>query len=366
MPTDYYEVLGVSRDSDGDEIKQAYRRLARRYHPDVCKEEGAEERFKEISNAYAVLSDPRKRRNYDMYGAEGVSGPRGGSVDIFTLFNEVFGASGSPFGNAQARGSDLHYEVTVDLQAVIEGFDAELEVTRQAECDRCGGSGAAPGTTPATCSMCGGRGVVTEQQRTFFGVMRAQRTCPRCHGRGTVITEPCSQCGGDGVVQSTQTVLVEIPPGIQDGQRIRMAGHGDVPPGGGIPGDLIIGVRVQPHPDLNRRDRDLLLNLDISFSQAALGDQVTVPTVEGEAGITIPPGSQTGDTVALDGQGLPPLHGGRRGRQIVNLHVTTPTDLDEQQRRLLMELALRRGESIDPPQDEGLLQRIKRVLSGEA
>ena len=366
MPDDYYQILGVSRDCSADELKRAYRRLARRHHPDVCREDGAEDRFKEISQAYAVLSDPQKRERYDVYGDDN-GRMTGGAVDIFDIFNQVFGGQGGgPFGNAEARGSDLHYEVTIDLEGVIDGVQAEVEVTRHAECERCYGSGAAPGSTPSTCSICDGHGVVMRQRNTLLGVMATQSTCTRCGGRGTVVTDPCGECSGNGVVQITREIQVDIPAGIQDGQRIRMAGHGDVPPGGGVPGDLIIGVRVEPHPILKRRDRDLVMDLEITFSQAALGDRVTVPTVQGETEVTIQPGSQTGESVVLNGLGLPALHGGRRGRQVVNLRVSTPTDLDDEQRRLLMELALRRGEEIQPPEHEGLFQRIRKVLTGEA
>lgn len=370
MSADYYQVLGISRDCDQNEIKRAYRRLARRYHPDVCKDDGAEDRFKEISKAYAVLSDPQKRRRYDMYGEDAVANGGGAPVDVFDLFSQVFGGMGGPFGGfaaeAQSRGADLYYEVTIDLRAVVDGFEAELEVSRQAECDECGGSGSAPGSAPSTCRLCGGRGYVSRNRQTLLGVMSTSSTCPQCRGRGTIVTEPCEGCGGEGVRQTTQRVPVSIPPGIQDGQRLRMAGHGDAPAGGGIPGDLLIGVRVQKHPDFTRRDRDLLTDLDLTFSQAALGDTVTVPTIDGEREVTIQPGAQTGDTVSLDGLGLPPLHGGPRGRQIINLRVVTPADLDEEQRRLLMELALRRGESIRPPEHTGLFDRIRKVLGGEA
>ncbi|MFO8079709.1 MAG: J domain-containing protein [Armatimonadota bacterium] len=370
MSEDYYQLLGVSRDCEQIEIKRAYRRLARRYHPDVCKDDGAEDRFKEISKAYTVLSDPQKRRQYDMYGEDGGNGrAAGGTTDIFDLFNQVFGGAGGPFGGGQpqARGSDLSYEVTIDMQGVLDGFEAELEVRRQAECDDCGGSGSAPGTAPATCDMCGGRGYVSRQRQTLLGVMATTSPCPRCEGRGTVVTDPCPACDGRGVTPSTQKVLVSIPPGIQDGQRIRMAGHGDVPAGGGIPGDLLITVRVEQHPDLTRRDRDLLMDLDLSFSQAALGDTVVVPTLDGETEVTIQPGAQTGEQVVLDGMGLPPLRGGRRGRQIINLCVVTPQNLDERQRGLLMELAMERGEEIEPGEQTGLFDRIRRkVLGGEA
>lgn len=369
MRRDYYQVLGVSRDCSQEEIKAAYRRLARRYHPDVCDEEGAEERFKEIGEAYAVLSDPEKRRRYDMYGeAEPGAGGFGAPMDLFDLFNHMFGeAMGGHYGfRTEARGADLQYEVTVDLEAVVNGFEAELEVTRQTECETCGGGGAAPGSAPVTCPMCRGRGYVTHERATLLGVMATTTVCPQCHGRGVRIETPCNDCRGRGVVEATQKVLVTIPPGISDGQRIRMPGHGDVPSGGGVPGDLLVLVRVQPHPLLKRRDRDLVMSLDISFVQAALGDQVTVPTIDGEAQITIPPGTQTGDTIELPGLGVPPLHGGRRGRQIIELHVVTPTDLDERQRELLLEFARCRGEKVNPPEHVGLFQRIRNAFNGES
>jgi len=367
VPRDYYQALGVSRDCTQQEIKRAYRRLARRYHPDVCSEDGAEERFKEIGQAYAVLSDPPKRQRYDMYGEDGAAGP-GAPMDLFDLFNQVFGgAMGGPFGfQAESRGGDLHYAVVIDLEAIVEGCEVEVELSRQAECEACGGSGAGPGSSPQTCTLCRGHGYVRRERATILGVMATTTVCPDCAGRGTVVGDPCSECRGRGVVQARQKVLVAIPPGITDGQRIRMAGHGDVPPGGGIPGDLLILVRVEPHPLFTRRDRDLHMPLEISFAQAALGDQITVPTIDGGAEITVGPGAQSGDTIHLRGKGLPPLHGGARGRQIIGLHVVTPTALDEEQRRLLMEFALRRGEQIEPPEHQGLFDRIRKVLSGEA
>ncbi len=367
MSADYYQVLGVSRGCDQQEIKRAYRRLARRYHPDVCREDGAEDKFKEISNAYTVLSDPEKRRRYDMYGENGAS-TNGAPVDVFDLFSQVFGGMGGPFGGfatGPERGSDLHYEISIDLKGVLEGVEAEVEVARQAECEVCGGSGAAAGSAPTTCRTCGGRGFVTRERATILGVMATTSTCHECNGRGTIVTDACASCSGRGVTQSRQKVLVSIPPGIQDGQRIRMAGHGDVPVGGGVPGDLLILVRVQRHPVFTRHDRELVMNLDLSFSQAALGDTITVPTLTGETEVQVRPGAQTGDTVQLDGQGLPPLHGGRRGRQVINLRVVTPTNLDEEQRQLLMELALRRGEDITPSEHVGLFERIRKVLGGE-
>lgn len=369
MPPDFYQVLGVSRDCSPLELKRAYRRLARRYHPDVCPEDDAEERFKEISQAYATLSDPERRQQYDLYGDTDARGTPTPPTDLFDLFRQAFGGMsgrGGPFGfQTEARGKDLQYEVTIDLEAVATGLEAEVEVSRQAECETCGGSGAAPGSSPQTCRTCGGRGQVIHRHNTILGVMATSTVCPDCRGRGTVISVPCADCRGRGVVQETQPVLVTIPPGIADGQRIRMPGQGDVPTGGGIPGDLLVLVRVQRHPLFVRHDRDLHMPLDLSFTQAALGDRLIVPTIDGEAEITVPAGAQSGDTISLPGHGLPPLHGGKRGRQIIELRVVTPTDLNDEQRQLLMELALRRGEEVHPPEHEGLLRRIKQVLTGE-
>lgn len=369
MSQDYYETLGVSRDCSQEEIKRAYRRLARRYHPDVCKEDGAEDRFKEISKAYAVLSDPQKRRRYDMYGEDGLGAAPGGDVNnIFDLFDQVFGGGmGGGFGRqAQQRGRDLQYEVTIDLQGVVEGYEADLEVNRQAECERCGGTGAAEGSMSQTCEMCGGRGVVTHERATLLGVMATTSTCPNCGGRGTIIRNPCGACAGRGVVQTAQRVNVKIPPGIEDGQSLRLAGQGDMPAGGGIPGDLYITVRVAPHDLFTRRGRDLHMNLDLTFAQAALGDTVTVPTVHGETQIEIAPGTQTGETIRLPGMGLPALRGGQRGSQVVHVNVVTPTDLTDEQRRLLMEFALERGEDLRPPEHTGLFDRLRKVFTGEA
>ena len=368
MRRDYYEVLGVSRECSPADIQHAFRRLARRYHPDVCKEPDADERFKEIGEAYRVLSDPARRGRYDRFGHDGdqaFAAPTGFG-DVFDLIEQVFGRGFADWGTAEgpSYGRDLQYEVTIDLAGVLTGVDTDLEVTRQTECQRCNGSGAEPGTTPETCRACRGTGRVTQYRRTILGVMTSQGPCPECHGRGTVIHTPCSECSGTGVVQASQAVHIHIPPGISDGQGIVLPGQGDMPAGGGVPGDLHIRVRVEPHEVFERRDRSLIMQLEVSFTQAALGDRVTVPTIDGEAQVTIPPGTQTGDRVHLRGQGLPALRGGARGDQIVILRVVTPTDLDDEQRRLLLELAARRGEDIDPQAaDKSLFDRLREAFT---
>lgn len=370
LPPDYYHILGVSRTCTQEEIRRAYRRLARLYHPDVCHEPDAEEKFKQIGEAYAVLSNPERRARYDRYGDAGLDGVPAtdtGFGDFFDLFEQVFGGFGSPFGSAQpARGADLQYHLTIDLQTVLTGYDAEIEVDRQGECDRCNGSGSEPGHAPAACPDCGGAGMRTVHRRTILGVIASSSTCPTCGGRGARITHPCAQCRGSGVTRSTQKVLVEVPPGISNGQRIRLPGQGDVPAGGGVPGDLYVHVTVKPDPRFERRDRDLLMRLDISFSQAALGDVVTVPTLEGERELTIPPGTQSGQALLLRGMGLPPLHGGPRGDQIVILRVVTPKNLSERERELFLELARERGQQVRAQvPGKGILGRIREAITGE-
>ena len=369
MPPDYYHILGVARTCTPEELKRSYRRLARRYHPDVCKEPDAEERFKEISEAYAVLADPDKRRRYDTYGEPGLDGFRmdGGFGDFFDIFNQVFGGFGPGFGASEpARGADLEYELTIDLATVVTGWETELEVQRQAECERCSGSGGEPGHDPETCEACGGSGVRTVHRHTILGMMTTRSTCSRCRGRGVHITHACRECSGAGVVSARHKVLVQVPAGIASGQRILHAGQGDVPAGGGVPGDLYVRVMVKPDRRFQRRDRDLIMQLDLSFAQAALGDVVTVPTVDGEQELTIPAGAQHGDALKIPGAGLPPLHGGQRGNQIVGLRITTPQQLTDRERELLEELARERGEQITPqPHGKGIFERIREVLTGE-
>ncbi len=331
MPRDYYQILGVTRTCTHQEVRSAYRRLARRYHPDVCKEPDAETRFKEISEAYTVLSDAAKRDQYDRFGRDGMNGSaaNAGFGDFFDLFNQVFGGgfATGPGAAAPARGADLEYQVAITLSDVVTGWTSEIDVSRQSECDRCGGSGSEPGHDPVTCPRCGGTGYRTVQQRTILGVMNTTAPCAECRGRGVIISNHCEACGGSGVVQATHRVLIEVPPGISSGQGIRYPGQGDACGAGGIPGDLYVRVMVEDDPRFERHDRELITRLDLSFPQAALGDLVVVPTVDGDEELTIPPGAQTGDTLRMRDHGLPRLHGGPRGDQIVLLRVITPTYL---------------------------------------
>ncbi len=371
MPRDYYHILGVSRTCTHQEVKRAYRRLARRYHPDVCNEPDAETRFKEISEAYAVLSDASKRDRYDRFGHDGLNGSaaRPGSGDFFDLFNQVFGGgfTTGPGATAPARGADIEYQVAITLSDVVTGWASEIEVRRQTECERCGGSGSEPGYAPRTCPGCGGAGYRTVQQRTILGVMNTTATCAECGGRGVIITNPCEACGGDGVVEATNKVLVEVPPGIANGQGIRYPGQGHACAGGGMPGDLYVRVMVESDPRFERHDRELITRLDLSFAQAALGDVTLVPTVDGDEELAIRPGAQTGDTLRIPARGLPRLHGGPRGDLIVVLRVLTPTGLTDSQRDSLLAFADASGERIDPqPEAKGIYERIREVFTGEA
>jgi len=369
LPRDYYHILGITRTCTHQEVRSAYRRLARRYHPDVCKEPDADTRFKEISEAYTVLSDAPKRERYDRFGYDGLNGSatNAGVGDFFDLFNQVFGGGFTTGpGGAPARGADLEYQVAITLADVVTGWTSEIDVPRQAECDRCGGGGSEPGHDPSTCQSCGGSGYRTVQQRTILGVMNTTAPCTECRGRGVIISNPCEACGGGGVVEATHEVLIEVPPGISSGQGIRYPGQGDACGGGGVPGDLYVRVMVESDPRFERHDRELVTRLDLSFPQAALGDMTIVPTVDGEEELTVPAGAQTGDTLRLRGQGLPRLHGGPRGDLIVVLRVVTPTGLTEDQRDSLLAFAQHSGEAIDPqPDHKGIYERIRDVFTGE-
>ena len=342
---DYYELLAVPRNASEAEIKKAYRRLAMKYHPDRNPDDKtAEEKFKEAKEAYDVLSDPRKRAAYDQFGHAGVDpsaagagggyGFRGASFsDIFDdVFGDIFGGArgGRP---ASYRGADLRYDLELSLEEAVRGTTVKVRVPTQVQCETCEGSGAKKGTSPVTCTTCGGQGQVRMQQG-FFSI---QQTCPRCKGRGKIVTEPCATCHGQGRVQETKTLSVKIPPGVDTGDRIRLAGEGEAGESGGVPGDLYVQIRVRPHPLFSREGSDLHCEMPIAFTTATLGGEIDAPSLEGRVRLKVPAGTQTGKVFRLRGKGVRPVHGGEIGDLLCRVVVETPVDLNEQQKELLRE-----------------------------
>jgi molecular chaperone DnaJ len=345
MPTnrDYYDILGVGRDATEEDIKKAYRRLARQYHPDMNKEPGAEERFKEINEAYQVLSDPEKRAAYDRFGHAGLQGfdmNAGFEGFPFTdIFDAFFGTGRTTPRRGPERGADLRYQLTLSFEEAIFGCEKQIDVPRWESCPVCKGSRAEPGTSPARCPLCRGTGEVRRVQQSIFGQFVTVTTCDRCHGDGIIITTPCHECGGQGQVRVTRRLVVKVPAGVDTGTQIRLAGEGEPGTHGGPPGNLYVVINVRPHKFFVRQGLDIIVDMDINIAQAALGDEIEVPTVNGKAKVTIPPGVQTGDTIVLRGKGVPDLRSNRQGDQIIRLQVVTPTKLTDQQKRLLQELA---------------------------
>ncbi len=340
---DYYETLGVPRGATGDEIRSAYRRLAKQYHPDVNKSPEAEERFKEINEAYAVLSDPERRASYDRFGHAGLKGMDFdfdfGFGDIFEEFFG-FGMGGrSRRRTAPRRGADLRYDLTLEFEEAAFGVEKEIEFSRQEVCSSCKGSGAEPGTTPVRCRTCNGSGEVRQVRQTFLGSMVNVTTCPACGGRGETITSPCRTCNGRGLERKRVKKVIPIPAGVDEGTQIRLAGEGEPGVNGGPPGDIYVVIHVKPHRYFRRKNDDILLDLAINIAQAALGAEVMVPTLDGEERVTIPPGTQPGKVLKLRGKGIPHLNRNGRGDQMVIISVKIPRALTPEQRKLLEQLA---------------------------
>jgi molecular chaperone DnaJ len=367
---DYYEVLGVSRSAGTDEIKKAYRRLARQYHPDVSQEADAETRFKEVNEAYQVLSDSQKRAMYDRFGHVGTQGMGGfegfgGFRDPFEIFEEFFGASfGMGMGRGRTRrgprrGADLRYDMEIDFKEAVFGVDKEIEIPRHQTCPQCKGSGAEPGTSPIRCPDCNGTGEVRRQMGFFVNIV----TCPRCQGEGEVVTTPCNQCGGRKRVIESRRLSVKIPAGVDGGTQIRLAGEGEHGVNGGPPGNLYVVLRVNPHRYFRRLDHNIHLELAVNIAQAALGDEVQVPTVDGSIEkMVIPAGTQTGETIRIRGRGVPYLRRDGRGDQIVTIQVLTPSDLNEYQRDLLMKLGETLDKEVVPQRERSFFDRVREAL----
>ena len=371
MSTDYYELLGVSSNATDDEIKKAFRALARQHHPDANPDDpNALERFKEINEAYETLKDPERRRRYDMFGPEGANAenPNGFGFDasafgLNDLFDAFFGgATGRSRGPAgPARGPDAETILDLTLVDVVFGTRASLDLRMPIECDVCAGSGCAPGTHPERCRTCDGTGEVRQVRRSMLGQLVTAGPCGVCNATGQSIPDPCEHCGGGGRVEGNRTIEVDVPKGIDDGQRLRLAGRGPSAPRGGPPGDLYVSVRVARHPDYERRDTDLWRPIPISIVQAALGTTVELETLDGARELVIPAGIQHGAQLKLRGLGVPSLRSGRRGDLVAEVHVEVPTNLTAEQAELLVEFASSRGEHVTPPH-EGLFSRIKSAF----
>ena len=366
MTRDLYDVLGVSRSATEDEIKRAYRELARKYHPDSGHNDPeAEERFKEVSLAYETLRDTERRRRYDMFG-EGPARPGAGAGDAFgfgDLFDAFFG--GDPFGTRRGagppRGQDAEAVVELTLDAAAFGITHTIEARLPVECSRCEGSGCEPGTHPSRCDACGGAGEVRQVRRSILGQIVTAAPCGVCDGSGRRILSQCRDCRGDGRVQAARTIDVEVPAGVDDGQRLRLAGRGPAAPRGGAPGDLYVTVRVTPHADFERHGDDLVHPHPVSVAQAALGALLTIPTLEGSTELTVPPGTQPGQIFRVKGAGVPSLRGRGRGDLLVRVDVAVPTRLSDEEAALLHRLAELRGEEVAPP-EKGVRSRIRSAF----
>lgn len=366
---DYYEILGVNRSASEEEVRKAFRKLAFQYHPDRNHDPEAEERFKEINEAYEVLSDAEKRASYDRYGALGAQGFRGRGFDTFDgfggfgdIFDAFFGGASTRTRQASQRGSDLRYQVTLTLEDVAFGCEKELGVHRMESCSQCRGLGNEPGTEAIRCPTCNGAGEVRRVQQSIFGHFVNIATCPQCRGEGRVATSPCSQCNGSGQEKKTRRIRVKIPPGADEGSQIRLSSEGNAGLKGGPSGNLYVLISVKEHSYFQRQDDDILYNLRVHYTQAALGDEVEVPTLDGPAPFRIPAGSQSGRVFKLKGRGIPHLNGTGRGDQLVTVQVVTPESLTEQQRRLLQELAKTFGKEVTPQDEKGFFEKMKDLI----
>jgi molecular chaperone DnaJ len=368
---DYYEVLGVAKGATADDIKKAFRKMARQFHPDVNKAPDAESKFKEVNEAYEVLSDDQKRAAYDRYGhaatqGGGFSGAEGfggaGFNDINDIFSEFFG--GFARANAQQRrgprrGADMRHDLKIDFLEAIFGVEKEVEIVRNETCTRCTGNGSEPGTSPTRCRTCNGTGEVRRVQQSILGSFVNVTTCPTCNGSGEVITVPCKQCGGRKQTRVTRTLSVSIPPGVDTGTQIRLNGEGEPGVNGGPAGNLYVVINVAPHQYFRRKDEDIIVELSVNVAQAALGDEIEVPTVDGKEKLNIPAGTQSGSVFRLKNKGVPHLRRSTRGDQLVLVNVQVPQNLNAEQKRLFGELAKTLGKDVVPQQEKGFFDKLK-------
>lgn len=367
MPVkDPYAVLGVGRTATPDEIKSAYRKLARQYHPDVNKDPGAEDKFKEVGEAYAVLSDENRRAHFDRFGSDNDQGfsPGGQGGEYFSggfedIFDAFFGGGGARRGPRVREGDDIRTEVKIKLQDVLSETQKKIKYRRSAVCPTCDGAGTADKAPPKTCPECSGSGSITVVKQTFIGSVRTTTACPKCRGTGQIIDNPCATCHGEGVAPKEEEYQVVVPAGIETGQTLRVAGKGSDAPRGGIPGDLYVHVVVEDDKRFERRGRDLVAQIDLTFAQAVIGDKVEVDGLTGTLEVNVDTGTQPGDVLRIKGEGLPQLQGINRGDLYLEVNVDVPKKISEAERKLLIELAELRGEPVPQgPSKDGFLSHL--------
>ena len=371
---DYYEVLGVSKGVSEEAVRKAYRKKAMEYHPDRNKNPDAEDKFKEVNEAYHVLIDSQKRANYDRFGHAGVGVGSGGlgrdfdGADVFGGFGDIFDSffgefTGRGRQRTSQRGDDIQYGVTIPFEDAAFGTEREVEVARVEKCHRCSGSGSEPGTSPTTCQTCRGAGQVRRSQKSIFGQFTQVTACPTCRGVGSTISSPCNSCHGAGSERRNRKIAIKIPAGVEDGMQIRLTGEGDVGINGGPAGNLYIQLSVAAHKEFRREGQDLIYELPLNFVQAALGDEVEIPTLSGQETLKIPSGTQSGAVFRIKGKGVPQLNGHRIGDMVVPITLQVPTSLDARQRSLLEELGKTMETPSDGTGDKGLFNKIKDALS---
>jgi molecular chaperone DnaJ len=379
MPKDYYEVLGINRNASKDEVKTAFRKLARQFHPDVNKDPAAEDRFKEINEAHDVLSDEQKRARYDRFGHAGVSGVPGsaggagftGFEDIFEdFFSSFVGRQGGSGRRGPRRGGDIRVDVVVEFTEAAFGVEKEVEFQRLEVCDVCNGNGSKEGSRPISCPDCGGSGEVRQVRQTFVGSVVRVASCPRCGGKGTIIDNPCTTCDGSGRRRRRAKITIPVPAGVSDGLRIQMRGEGETGEQGAPAGDLYIVIQVKDHEYFKRRESDIILDISVNVAQAALGDKIRVPTLDGDIEMIIPPGTQTGKVFRLRGKGVPRLRSdgssSGRGDQLVYITVEVPSKLTDRQRKLFEELAETMGHDVQPQSNgRGFFDRVMDFFNNE-
>lgn len=367
---DYYEVLGVARNATPEELKKVYRKLAMENHPDRNPgDKAAEDRFKEIGEAYSVLSDAEKRQRYDTFGsAEGAAGMPGGFgfESAFDLFDMFFGGAQRRRRGGPQRGSDLRMAVQVSMHEAVYGTTRTVTVPRAEGCPECSGSGAAPGSSAVTCTQCEGAGQVRRAVQSVFGQAMSVEACPRCRGEGRIVENPCRRCRGQGRIDGEKRLEVTIPAGVDDDMQVRVTGEGEAGPRGGPPGDLYIVTRMEPHPTLARRGQDLVYELPITLVQAVLGDTITVPTIDGEHRLEVPPGTQHGRVIRISGIGVPHVRTGRRGDQLCVVHLVVPAHVGGKEKKLWEDLARLGGREGQPAEMRrgGFFETIKDALRG--